>query len=247
MKPDPNFVVDEKFLKPERKKGTIYSRWLDDMTDCPPKPEKPEILKKQSIFNPWPRPEEKDELFKWRMMNSIGAGTFAGVVNSWFFDFKKIPKIQFRQSLRVHLKYFRKPFLSFTTFGLAFAGTDYLLETYRGGNGKRSLQEHSLIAFTSVFVPMTTAFKNPYGGLKYGIAASLIYTLIKYSNFYVQPGLDRKKEKFEEYKYVVYENPPPMPDYHLRRTIYAPFGIEDMKDKMSPEKLKDKRPDYKEE
>lgn len=247
MKPDPNFVVDEKYLKPQKIDASVHKnrRYFPEIS--PPEPQKPEILTKKSFFNLSPKPQDKDQLLLWRTQNSLGFGVFTGFVNVWFNDFKKLPNLGFKQTLSFTANYFKSPFIGFSLFGISYATTDWILETLRGGNGKRSLQEYGLIGFNSVFFPVLLSSKSLFKATKYGTFAGFTFSMWKLSKFYQYEGIRNRVQENKAREYPVYQDPPPMPDFHKRRLYYNALGFEDARDLYSPEKLNDKSPDYKEE
>jgi len=195
------------------------------------------------------QPEEKDaeKTFLWKFTNFLGFGVFSGFWNGWYMDDKKIPKIKFMQSLRFHLKHFKYPLTYWTVLGLGFAGTDYILEKYRGGEGKRSLQENALIGFNTLFFPTLLKRSLPTS-IRAGVTGAAIYTLYRHHVYSNEPAMKyREKEILDSMRVPIYENPPVIPDFHKRRIIFGFPHFEDATDDYSPEKLNDKRPNYREE
>jgi hypothetical protein len=80
-----------------------------------------------SFFEKPTTPEGK---FVYTVGSSAALGTFIGACRAWFYDYKKIPNIQYLQSLRVALRYTRTPFLYTLTIGTTWATLDYLMHYY---------------------------------------------------------------------------------------------------------------------
>lgn len=86
--------------------------------ELPPKPKKPLFLPLIGVIR---RPETPSEKFVTNASLSVAAGFFAGTVQAWWNDYRKVPKIVFRESLRHHMRYFKGPFAVVTAAGLAYS------------------------------------------------------------------------------------------------------------------------------
>jgi hypothetical protein len=219
-----------------------------DMTDCPPRPEKPEILKRTSPLTGQKQPSTPNEKWLFTVANFTAFGFLSGMANAWWHDFLKVPIITVRQSLFLHMKYLKNPFAVCTAFGLAIATTDWSLEHFRGGNGKRSLREHALIAFNGVAFASYVKSRHFGTSVKLGLFAASIYTPIRWWNVWGEPTVQwRRKSQIEALRIPLDENAPPMPNYHKEK-LHLGFYSEDNQGRYTVEKLGAfKGPDYREE
>lgn len=142
----------------------------------------------------------------------------------------------------------KNPFLLFSAFGIGLGLTDWTLEHFRGGHGKRSLQEHGLIAFNAVGLASYTRTRSFGASFQPALFAALLYPLVRWWYVWGEPTLQwRRKEQMNAMRIPIYENPPPMPQYHKERWIHGVFS-EDYVGKYSAEKLGAfNGPDYREE
>jgi hypothetical protein len=99
----------------------------------PPKPRRPHFF---PIIGEVRTPTTPLEKFMFNAASFTALGVFAGTVQAWFNDYRKVPRILFRESLRQHMKYFRGPFVLVTAAGLIFSATSAYFDYHNQENEK---------------------------------------------------------------------------------------------------------------
>eukprot|EP01080_Neovahlkampfia_damariscottae_P000938 gene938-9846_t len=186
------------------------------------KPKKPEELK-SPIFGFLPRPKNHHEKFVTTAVGWSFVGLISGTVNAWYHDYRKIPFIKFKESLRFHMKYLGKPWKVLSTFGLAYAAADWALEEFRGGEGKRSVQERFLTAFLAAGSVALVGIKRT-DALKLAFSAGFLNSTVRYYNITslaTQETMDYDK-KYYQWN-AAEEEAPKFPDIEKSRLFYGAY------------------------
>lgn len=92
----------------------------------PPKPLKPRYMGLTAVAAP-STPEGK---VVFDVASSLALGAFLGATRAWFYDYKKVPNIQYMQSLRVNARYIKTPMLVTALIGSTWSLINYAMDRY---------------------------------------------------------------------------------------------------------------------
>lgn len=193
----------------------------------PPKPTVPAILRQKNKVFKFFDGNTPETNFLATVGNTTMAGSFAALVKCWWMDVHMKASYTFQQEALELWRQSRTPFLGGISVGLAYGGTQYLLERTRGGDYHRSLQEHFLLAFVGAFPFGVLWGKSIYSGVKTGFWMGLFNVTLRFYYFKVaKMSALKEQRKLDRMYRAVYEDPPKIPEFHKRRHIYSIYSEE---------------------
>lgn len=161
----------------EEKRITELKLQIAEELPYPPKPKR----KDYTFLGLIEKPTTPEGKLVFTAASAVAFGTFVGACRAWFYDYKKVPNIQYMQSLRVNARYIRAPLLVAGVVGTTWAGVEYAMDHYNK-NYVRPINAEKEESLTQKFWKATLAGTStavvtgkPAIALQIGVASGIIY------------------------------------------------------------------------